>query len=304
MAAINVELNLDGGITGRVNVQVTDTPAAATSTATTATSAVNTMSSSLAALMEPLRQLLDRLQRPSGAIAPPGGPTPSPGAAVAMVAAAGQGARVQATASIGKPAEEKKEDSQFTNKLKELSNFKDAIDKLSAGWLDGLSNKMTEFITKGKVKWKDFFDSIVNGLIKTGVNSILGKAISWIGDVFKIAHTGGIIGADQLPSRGALFATAQRFHEGGFPGLQSDEVPAILRRGEGVFTPEQMKALGGVGSQQFNQTVNITVAGSAGTPEQNRDLADQIGRQLHDEMRGLVLQEMRREMRPGGMLRS
>lgn len=47
----------------------------------------------------------------------------------------------------------------------------------------------------------------------------------------EIGHAGGIVG--HLP----------RYHSGGIAG---DEVPAILRRGEGVFTEEQMRALGGV----------------------------------------------------------
>ena len=42
----------------------------------------------------------------------------------------------------------------------------------------------------------------------------------------------------------------------------SDEVPAILRRGEGVFTPEQMSALGPAG----NTTVIINDMRSAGAP--------------------------------------
>ena len=33
-------------------------------------------------------------------------------------------------------------------------------------------------------------------------------------------------------------------HEGGVAGLAPDEVPAILRRGEAVLTPGQMRALG------------------------------------------------------------
>ena len=42
----------------------------------------------------------------------------------------------------------------------------------------------------------------------------------------------------------AAFAGAPRLHGGGIPGLAADEIPTILRRGEGVFTPEQMRALG------------------------------------------------------------
>ena len=42
-----------------------------------------------------------------------------------------------------------------------------------------------------------------------------------------------------------LFAHAPRHHRGGIAGqLRPGEVPIIAERGEGVFTPEQMAALG------------------------------------------------------------
>ncbi len=58
-------------------------------------------------------------------------------------------------------------------------------------------------------------------------------------------HSGGIIGGTPTftrPVNDNLFIGAPRFHEGGI--LAPDEVPAILQRGEGVFTAEQMAALG------------------------------------------------------------
>lgn len=69
-------------------------------------------------------------------------------------------------------------------------------------------------------------------------------------------HSGGIIGGVPTFSRmisSAYFSGAPRFHGGGIAG---DEVPIIARRGEGVFTPAQMAAMGGAG----NVTVNVTNA--------------------------------------------
>jgi hypothetical protein len=57
-------------------------------------------------------------------------------------------------------------------------------------------------------------------------------------------HGGGIVGADRVrmsPVANDTFTRAPRFHS----GLMPDEFPAILQKGEGVFTPAQMKALGG-----------------------------------------------------------
>jgi hypothetical protein len=53
------------------------------------------------------------------------------------------------------------------------------------------------------------------------------------------------VGAEPTFSRAVspmVFAGAPRFHTGGIAG---DEVPIIAKRGEGVFTPGQMRALGG-----------------------------------------------------------
>lgn len=74
--------------------------------------------------------------------------------------------------------------------------------------------------------------------------------------LFWIFHSssGGIIGADNLAAKSAsplFFSNAPRFHSGGIVG---DEVPIIAKRGEGVFTREQMKALGDNGTN-----VNISV---------------------------------------------
>lgn len=68
-----------------------------------------------------------------------------------------------------------------------------------------------------------------------------------------LAHGGAIVGADLRMQRGVsggIFNGAPRFHTGGIVG---DEVPIIAKRGEGVFTPAQMRALGGGGG-------NITIA--------------------------------------------
>lgn len=70
-------------------------------------------------------------------------------------------------------------------------------------------------------------------------------------------HTGGIIGAEPTFQRNvgsAYFDDAPRFHGGGIAG---DEVPIIARKGEGVFTEGQMKALGGGSSAS---PINITYA--------------------------------------------
>jgi hypothetical protein len=64
--------------------------------------------------------------------------------------------------------------------------------------------------------------------------------------VTPLNHGGGIAGREAsslLAVPSSLFENAGRFHSGRAPVLRPDEVPTILQKDEGVFTPEQMKAL-------------------------------------------------------------
>jgi len=63
-----------------------------------------------------------------------------------------------------------------------------------------------------------------------------------LGGLFgSLFHGGGTVG-DSAPQRAVsplAFVGAPRLHSGGIAGLSSDEVPAILKRGEVVMTPDQ-----------------------------------------------------------------
>ena len=82
-------------------------------------------------------------------------------------------------------------------------------------------------------------------------------------------HTGGIVGADPVPMvrlpkfhAGGVVGTDQtspyarlpRYHTG---GLAANEVPAVLEKGEGVFTREQMKAMSPVNNNSQGQGVTV-----------------------------------------------
>lgn len=72
-------------------------------------------------------------------------------------------------------------------------------------------------------------------------------------------HTGGIGGypRDFRMVDPAVFINAQKFHRGRAPQLGSHEMAAIIRKDEGVFTPEQMRALGNGRSSTPNISVNV-----------------------------------------------
>lgn len=106
---------------------------------------------------------------------------------------------------------------------------------------------------------RQFFVSFLRDISKAIIQAILLRAISSaITSAFgggSFGPTGGVPGPNPLPkviqrhSGGMvnlsgrkmavnpfIFAGAQRFHNGGIPGLASNEVPAILQRGEEVLT--------------------------------------------------------------------
>lgn len=75
-------------------------------------------------------------------------------------------------------------------------------------------------------------------------------------------HGGGIVGSEATFSRyvhPAYFDNAPKFHTGGIAG---DEVPIIAKKGEGVFTPGQMAAMGGGGQTVINYSPNIDARGA------------------------------------------
>jgi len=103
-----------------------------------------------------------------------------------------------------------------------------------------------------------FFKSLMKQLMQIAMNQMFAQILSSFFPA-KTAHTGGIIGVpDANPVRRVsplAFLGAPRYHTGGIVGLASNEVPAILQRGEGVFTQAQMRALG-AGLQRNNRPIN------------------------------------------------
>lgn len=145
----------------------------------------------------------------------------------------------------------------FLNIQKDVNDFASLAESAVKNAFNSMEDTLTSFITTGKASFSDFANAIISDLTRIIIRqSITQPLMNGLGSYFgfAMAHTGGIVGADNLALKSAsplAFAGAPRFHSGGIVG---DEVPIIAKRGEGVFTREQMKALGDNGS-----TVNISV---------------------------------------------
>lgn len=129
------------------------------------------------------------------------------------------------------------------------------------GSLGTLQSTLEEFFTTGKFGFKEFITSIQREFARLASEQIIRQIIGLAagGGAFAanttafaypaasaaatLFHSGGIVGAEGrgVSVNASMFQRAPRFHG----GLMPNEFPAILQKGEGVFTKAQMKAMGG-----------------------------------------------------------
>lgn len=138
------------------------------------------------------------------------------------------------------------------------------------GAFQGAERALAEFVSTGKANVKGLVTSIIADFAQIGARrfifgplaNLLGGALGGIGGGFmgaSVLHGGGMAGSGgsmrQVPA--SLFAGAQRFHSGGWPGLASDEVPAILQRGERVLSRREVAGGSGGGVNVNIQTPDV-----------------------------------------------
>jgi tape measure domain-containing protein len=221
-------------------------------------------------------------------------------------------------------------DSPIGKQFKGWADLGKNVETAFTGWIGGATDKLADFLVTGKANWADFSASILKDMAKMGLNSVIGgfgmQAKGMVrpnaagtmpapgGGAAKLAaggtgkaaqhHAGGIVGAIAATRmvNPQLFARAQRFHNGGFPGLSSGEVPIIAKKGEIVGWPDQMAAAFGGGHSTQSNTFHIAVNGSAGTPAQNDDLVQKISVAMQDHVKQIAAGQIRQQMRPGGIM--
>lgn len=163
---------------------------------------------------------------------------------------------------------------RYLDEVENVAAFTEQMVLRTAGAIEDVFVQMA---TTGKISIKDLVNSVIADFTRLAVRkSITGPLMNAFfgslggpstGNVIPTArspylvqalnnHTGGIVGYEasgrSLVSS-ALFHGAPRYHTGGIAG---DEVPIIAKRGEGVFTEGQMKALGGT-AKAPNVEVNV-----------------------------------------------
>jgi len=132
--------------------------------------------------------------------------------------------------------------------------------------LVSLPTSLADAFAQAAVGYGSLSDSLKNLAQQLGaaiIKAMLLKVImGWMGGggmfggtsmsgVMGVLHEGGIVG---LEGSRRFVSGLPKFHSG---GLSGDEQIAVLKKGEGVFTKEQMRAMGGMGGDQT--IVNMTV---------------------------------------------
>lgn len=166
----------------------------------------------------------------------------------------------------------------YANKAKNMAmSVEDAI---TSGFRN-MEDALIDFVMTGKASFADFANALIRDMMRIAIQSqitgpLAGAAGSWLRGWFSpsvgpsfpaeglMAHSGGIVGETSFPTRmlpQAAFISAPHFHEGFMP----DEYPAVLKRGEGIFTPDQMRAMGGGALK-----VTLVVNNNMGTPARAR----------------------------------
>jgi hypothetical protein len=119
--------------------------------------------------------------------------------------------------------------------------FADGLDGMVVGFGKAIQKMLAEQAAAQLLGKEGLNLSGLIGSATKGATSFISDGVK---DLFSgFFHDGGTIGAPGGKSRAVdpiVFYGAPRFHSGGFPGLKSDEVPAILQVGERVLSKKEV----------------------------------------------------------------
>lgn len=162
------------------------------------------------------------------------------------------------------------------------------------GAFQSAENAVAEFVKSGKLNFRDLVTSMLADMAKLGARRFLLGPLAGVlsgfmpgmgaGGLFaNLFHSGGMVGTGG-PGRmvpAMAFANAPRMHNGGWAGLRSDEVPAILQRGERVLSRREAAGYGqGV-------TVNINARDAESFRQSRAQIGADIARAVAMGRRGM-----------------
>jgi phage-related minor tail protein len=219
----------------------------------------------------------------------------------------------------------------LNTKNQQVSKSTEGLQNAQKFFAENFTSSLSGLLT-GTQTLQGAVQSLVNSLIDAALQAaLLGKGP--LAGLFGGASTGGIFGAlfgwadGGYTGSGGKNEPAGVVHRGEVVWSQAD-----VRRAGGVATVEAMRrgkpglANGGyineagyIGNhpafaERAPQAANVNVAqpiqinapvtvnAHGGTPEQNADLAKQMQKQLEGTMRGVVVDELRRQMRPSNLI--
>jgi hypothetical protein len=126
------------------------------------------------------------------------------------------------------------------------------VGNVLVGAFQSAEDAIGNFVKTGKLDFASLVTSMIADLAKLAARKFmlgpiadaLSGALGNLGGIFAgVFHDGGIAGGPatlrMVPAM--AFANAPRMHNGGWAGLKSDEVPAILQRGERVLNRRETR---------------------------------------------------------------
>ncbi len=142
----------------------------------------------------------------------------------------------------------------FSDYEEGATNAATAIQSAFSDAMKGTEDAIVNMVTSGKISLESLenaassiVEDITRMLVKQNITTPLFGYLNdsaasggWLSSLLSAFsfHEGGVVG-EAAPRRRVpayVFAGAQRYHAGGFPGLKPDEVPTILQKGEEVIS--------------------------------------------------------------------
>jgi hypothetical protein len=180
---------------------------------------------------------------------------------------------------------------EYAEKAREIGGD---IGQALVGAFGSAENAVADFVKSGKLSIRDLVTSTIADLARLGARRFLlgplagalSGALGGASGVFaSVLHARGVVGegAPQRLVPAMAFAGAPRLHDGGWPGLGPDEVPAILQRGERVLSRAEARSYGTAG----NVTVHIHARDAESFRQSRTQVAADIARAVSLGRRGL-----------------